>query len=69
MDIPVKDLERVIYFDAYIVINQGKSPYPRKTLLTSADYERYLESHPDDFEFNADIGAEAIRKILSFIGS
>ncbi len=33
LDMPVKDLERVIYFDAYMVVKQGKSPYPRKTLL------------------------------------
>ena len=33
LDLPVKDLERVIYFDAYIVVHQGKSPYPRKTII------------------------------------
>ena len=44
MDMPVKDLERVIYYDAYIVIHQGKSPYPRKTLLTGLEYEKYLDS-------------------------
>ena len=44
MDMPVKDLERVIYFDAYIVIHQGSSPYPRKTLLSGLEYEKYLDS-------------------------
>src|SRR6202008_3992870 len=34
LDMPVKDLERVIYFDMHIVIKQGKSPYPVKTLLS-----------------------------------
>jgi len=67
MDLPVKDLERVIYFDAYIVINQGRSPYPRKTVLTHAEYEGYLERHPDDHEFLAQIGAEAIRSVLQLI--
>ncbi len=33
LDMPVKDLERVIYFDAYFVLNQGKSPYAPKTFL------------------------------------
>jgi len=65
MDMPVKDLERVIYYDLYMVINQGKSPYIRKTLITTAEYERYVESHPDDTEFLADTGAQAIRKFLS----
>src|ERR1700719_2686585 len=57
MDMSIKDLERVIYFDAYLVINQGKSPYPRKTLLSTVDYEYYSESRADDLEFNAQTGA------------
>ena len=67
LDMSVKDLERVIYFDAYMVINQGKSPYPRTTLLSSADYENYHDLHPEDMDFEAEIGAEAIHKILAII--
>lgn len=67
MDLPVKDLERVIYFDAYIVVHQGRSPYPRKTVLNNAEYENYLDTHPDDFEFVAGSGAEAIQNILAMI--
>lgn len=67
LDLPVKDLERVIYFDAYLVIDQGKSPFPRKTLVTSADYDNYLDLHPEDTAFKAETGAEAIRLILSMI--
>jgi DNA-directed RNA polymerase subunit beta' len=67
LDVPVKDLERVIYFDAYMVIHQGKSPYPRRTLLTNAEYENYLMAHPADVEFVADTGAEAIRAVLSLL--
>lgn len=67
LDLPVKDLERVIYFDAYIVIHQGRSPYPRKTILNNAEYENYLDTHPEDLEFAAGSGAEAIRDILSMI--
>jgi len=65
LDMPVKDLERVIYFDAYMVIKQGRSPYSPVTLLSSADYEQYLDAHPEDTEFEVDIGAEAIHKVLS----
>lgn len=65
LDMPVKDLERVIYFDAYLVIKQGKSPYPIKTLLGSADYERYMDAHPEDSEFRADMGADAIKEVLA----
>lgn len=65
LDMPVKDLERAIYFDAYLVIKQGKSPYPIKTLLGSADYERYIDAHPEDTEFRADMGADAIKEVLA----
>ncbi len=64
LDMPVKDLERVIYFDAYMVVKQGKSPYPIKTLLTTTEYLNYTEAHPEDTEFHAETGAEAVRLIL-----
>lgn len=67
MDMPVKDLERVIYFDAYMVIHQGHSPYPRKTLLSNAEYDSYYEAHPDDIDFVAETGAEAIRSALNLL--
>lgn len=65
MDMPVKDLERVIYFDSYIVVRQGRSPYPPKTLLSSLDADAYMDAHMDDLEFFAETGAEAIRAILA----
>ncbi|KKR96903.1 MAG: DNA-directed RNA polymerase subunit beta' [candidate division TM6 bacterium GW2011_GWE2_41_16] len=64
LDLPIKDLERVVYFDSYMVVNSGKSPYPIKTLLTSNEYERYLELHPEDADFSAEIGAEALKQVL-----
>lgn len=67
LDMSLKDLERVIYFDAYMVINQGKSPYPRKTLLSNLEYENYKDAHPEDFDFSADIGAEAVRQVLGML--
>lgn len=67
MDMPVKDLERVIYFDAYIVVHQGKSPYPRKTLLSSTVYDSYFSEHVEDTDFVAETGAEAIKMILSML--
>jgi DNA-directed RNA polymerase, beta'' subunit/160 kD subunit len=67
LDMPVKDLERVIYFDAYVVIHQGRSPYSRKTFLSAAQYDSYIETHGDDTEFSAETGAEAVRQVLSLI--
>ncbi len=63
----VRDLERVIYFDSYIVINQGNSPYPQKSLLTPQEYEEYINAHPEDTIFKAGMGAEDIRVLLSMI--
>lgn len=67
IDMPVKDIERVVYYDAYIVIHQGRSPYPRKTLLGGVEYEKYIDSNPADMEFKADTGAEAVKVLLSLI--
>lgn len=63
----VRDLERVIYFDSYIVINSGTSPYPQKTLLSSQEYEEYASLNRDDIAFHAEMGAEAIRGLLAII--
>jgi len=67
LNMTVRDLERVIYFDSYIVINQGLSPYAVKTLLSSQEYEDYLSANPDDTTFKADMGAEGIKQLLSLI--
>src|SRR3989338_11460683 len=64
LDMPVKELERVVYFDANIVINKGNSPYPQKTLLSIIETEDYIDANPDDIAFKADSGAQAIREIL-----
>jgi DNA-directed RNA polymerase subunit beta' len=67
LDVSVKDLERVVYFDAYIVVHQGKSPYARKTILNISEYESYKDNHADDIDFVAQTGAEAINSVLSLI--
>ncbi len=63
----VRDLERVIYFDSYIVINQGNSPYPQKHLLSSQEHEDYIRNNPEDIVFKAGMGAEAVRALLASI--
>jgi DNA-directed RNA polymerase subunit beta' len=63
----VKDLEKVIYFDSYVVLNQGSSPYPQKTILNSQEYEQYVVSNKEDVEFKTEMGAEAIRELLAMI--
>jgi len=63
----VRDLERVIYFDSYIVLSQGNSPYPQKTLLNSQEYQDYVYENAEDTLFKAGMGAEAIRTLLCAI--
>ena len=64
LSMTVRDLERVIYFDSYIVVHQGDSPYAHKTLLTSLEYDDYVRAHPEDTLFKAEMGAEAIKLLL-----
>ena len=64
MDMPVKELERVIYFDAQIVVRQGNSPYPPRTLLSNVEVADYMDDHEDDTEFLAESGAQGIRSVL-----
>lgn len=63
----VRDLERVIYFDSYIVLQQGSSPYPSKTLLNGQELEDYQRAHEEDVSFKAGMGAEAIKELLTAI--
>jgi DNA-directed RNA polymerase subunit beta' len=65
MGMTVRDLERVIYFDSYIVVNQGHSPYIQKTLLSAQEYDDYLKANEGDIIFKAEMGAEAIRLLLA----
>ncbi len=67
MNMTVRDLERVIYFDSYIVIHQGNSPFAQKTLISSQEYDSYVHANPEDTLFKAGMGAEAIRVLLGLI--
>ncbi len=64
LDMSLKDLERVLYFENYIVTEPGISPFKEKQLLSEEQYAQALEEHGQD-SFSAGIGAEAIREILS----
>lgn len=63
LDMSLKDLERVLYFENYIVTEPGISPFKEKQLLTEEQYNQALDEHGPD-SFTAGIGAEAIRELL-----
>jgi DNA-directed RNA polymerase subunit beta' len=63
LDMTLKDLERVLYFENYIVIEPGTTPLEEKQLLSEEAYNQAIEEYGQD-SFTAGIGAEAIRQIL-----
>ena len=63
LDMTLKDLERVLYFESYIVLDQGLTPLKERQLLSEDDHLRAQEEYGQD-SFTAMIGAEAIREIL-----
>ena len=62
LDINLRDIERVLYFEAFIVVDPGMTPLTRGQLLTEDDYLAKVEEYGD--EFNAVMGAEAVRELL-----
>ncbi len=66
LDMTLKDLERVLYFENYVVIEPGMTPLQRLELLSEDQYAHAVEEYGED-SFRSGIGAEAIREILSTI--
>ena len=66
LDIMPKYIEKVIYFEMYIVTDGKMTPLENGQLLTEEEYNNYKEEYGDD-AFDAGIGAEAIRKLLADI--
>ncbi|HSP26609.1 MAG TPA: DNA-directed RNA polymerase subunit beta', partial [Saliniramus sp.] len=64
LDMTLKDLERILYFESYVVIEPGLTPLKERQLLSEEDYLRAQDEYGAD-SFTALIGAEAIRKILT----
>ncbi|MER0217398.1 MAG: DNA-directed RNA polymerase subunit beta' [Nitrosomonas sp.] len=62
LDMTLRDIERVLYFEAYVVTDPGMTPLTRCQLLTEDDYLIKTEEYGDDF--SASMGAEGIRDLL-----
>src|SRR6266436_6715764 len=62
LDMTLRDIERVLYFEAFVVTNPGMTPLKRCQLLTEDDYLAKVEEFGDDF--SAAMGAEGIRALL-----
>ncbi len=65
LDLSIKELEKVLYFESYIVIEPRDIPLQVKQLLTEEEYKEAQEKYGD--KFDASIGAEAIKTLLDSI--
>jgi len=62
LDMTLKELEKVLYFESYVVTDAGKTPLQYKELLSEGRYRKAREEFGDAFD--CEMGAEAIRKLL-----
>jgi DNA-directed RNA polymerase subunit beta' len=65
LDMTLRDIERVLYFEAFVVTDAGMTPLKRSQIMTEEDYLSKVEEYGDDF--NAIMGAEGIRELLRSI--
>ncbi|MFC0283663.1 DNA-directed RNA polymerase subunit beta' [Camelimonas abortus] len=63
LDMTLKDLERILYFESYVVLDPGITPLRERQLLSEEEYLRCQDEYGED-SFTAKIGAEAIRDML-----
>ena len=62
LDMTLRDIERVLYFEAFVVTDPGLTSLQRRQLLTEEDYYAKLEEYGE--EFDAHMGAEGVRELL-----
>ena len=62
LDMTLRDLERVLYFEAFIVVDPGMTPLEKGALLSDETYLQAVEEYGD--EFDARMGAEAVQQLL-----
>ncbi len=65
VDMTLRDLERVLYFEAFVVVDPGMTPLERGQLMSNEMYLESIEKYGD--EFDARMGAEAILELLKSI--
>ena len=65
LDMTLRDIERVLYFEAFVVTDPGMTSLQRRQLLTEEDYYAKLDEYGEDFD--AKMGAEGIRELLRLL--
>jgi len=65
LDMTLREIERILYFEAFVVVDPGMTPLERGQLMTDEAYLEAIEQYGD--EFDARMGAEAVRDLLNTI--
>jgi DNA-directed RNA polymerase subunit beta' len=65
LDMTLRDIERVLYFEAYVVTDPGMTPLKKYSIMSEDDYDAKFKEYGD--EFQAKMGAEGIRELLESI--
>ena len=65
LDMTLRDIERVLYFEAYVIVDPGMTPLKKFAIMTEDDYDAKLKEYGD--EFIAKMGAEGIKELLMAI--
>jgi DNA-directed RNA polymerase subunit beta' len=63
MDMKLKDLERVLYYESFVVMNPGNTDLMQGDVISEEEWWDYLDEHPE-WEAELEMGAEAVRKLL-----
>jgi DNA-directed RNA polymerase subunit beta' len=63
LDMTLRDIERVLYFEAYVVVDPGMTPLKKFSIMTEDDYDAKRTEYGD--EFVALMGAEGVKKLLA----
>ena len=66
LDMTLKDLEQIIYFNNYVVVDPGESPFRKFQLLSEEEYEDYILEN-EESGLKVGIGAEVVKELLSEI--
>jgi len=65
LDMTLREIERVLYFEAFVVVDEGMTPLERSSLMNDEQYLEAIEEYGD--EFDARMGAEAVHEMLRTI--
>ena len=64
LDMSIRDLERILYYESFVVIDPGKTGFKRREIISEEQFNEVMDEQPDN-ALKAKMGAEAIRDLLS----